>query len=570
MKDLELLKLITEFAKPYKKVLLLSLILLPLSSIAFSLQPYLMQKAIDGPLRAGNYAELQVYIVIFLGAILFNFFIHLMQIYVINSTAQKIITDIRLKLFDHLEKLPMTFFDKNPVGRSVTRLTSDVEQLSDSFAGGMISVIIDCLNIMTIIVFMLVINWKLCLCVISFLIPVAFLARHFQNSFRKSNHLARQKLSVLNSFLQQNIVGISVVQMLNCADKNKRIFDVSNQEYFKANDKSIWADANFSAGIELVSILSLLALLFLSKEILLSQALTIGVLISFLQYAQSLFEPVRNLSDRFTIIQSGFTAAERINELLKETGSIQDKEHPSVPLVQKDYKNDENTETEINNSKDVKSEYLIEFNDVWFRYSDSEDSPWILKGVSFKIKPYEFVAIVGATGSGKSSIIKLLTRLYEPQQGEIKINGHDLKDIPLADLRKFTGVIHQDSYIFAGDLRSNIELRRKDINLDRAKPFLNKLNMNLDTKLNERATNISSGEEQLINFARAIVSEPELLILDEATAKIDLNTEAFIQDELEHFRKSRTLLVVAHRLETIKDADKVISIQAGVASLQVN
>ena len=562
-KDLELLKLITEFAKPYRKVLLLSLILLPLSSIAFSLQPYLMQRAIDGPLKAGNYAELQVYIIIFLGAIFFNFCIHLMQIYVINSTAQKIITDIRLKLFDHLEKLPMTFFDKNPVGRSVTRLTSDVEQLSDSFAGGMISVIIDCLNIITIIVFMLVINWKLCLCVVSFLIPVIFLAKYFQDSFRKSNHLARQKLSVLNSFLQQNIVGISVVQMLNCADKNKRIFDASNQEYFKANDKSIWADANFSAGIELVSIFSLLALLFLSKEILLSQALTIGVLLSFLQYAQSLFEPVRNLSDRFTIIQSGFTAAERINELLKETGAIEDKEqslkHSPAPCL-----------VEGNDSRDLKSEYLIEFNDVWFRYSDSEDSPWILKGVSFKIKPYEFVAIVGATGSGKSSIIKLLTRLYEPQQGEIKINGHDLKDIPLADLREFMGVIHQDSYIFAGDLRSNIELRRTDINLDRAKPFLDRLNMNLDTKLNERATNISSGEEQLINFARAVVSEAQLLILDEATAKIDLNTEAFIQEELEHFRKNRTLLVVAHRLETIKNADKVISIQAGVASLQVN
>jgi ATP-binding cassette subfamily B protein len=558
--DLELLKLIAEFAKPYRKVLLLSLILLPLSSIAFSLQPYLMQRAIDGPLKAGNYAELQIYIIIFLGAIFFNFCIHLMQIYVINSTAQKIITDIRLKLFDHLEKLPMTFFDKNPVGRSVTRLTSDVEQLSDSFAGGMISVIIDCLNIITIVVFMLVINWKLCLCVVSFLVPVVFLARHFQSSFRKSNQLARQKLSVLNSFLQQNIVGISVVQMLNCADKNKRIFDSSNQEYFKANDKSIWADANFSAGIELVSIFSLLALLFLSKEILLNQALTVGVLISFLQYAQSLFEPVRNLSDRFTIIQSGFTAAERINELLKETGAIQDKEqslkHSPAPYF-----------IEANDSRDIKSEYLIEFNDVWFRYSDSEDSPWILKGVSFKIKPYEFVAIVGATGSGKSSIIKLLTRLYEPQQGEIKINGRDLKDIPLADLREFMGVIHQDSYIFAGDLRSNIELRRTDIHLDRAKPFLNKLNMNLDTKLNERATNISSGEEQLINFARAVVSAAQLLILDEATAKIDLNTEAFIQEELEHFRNGRTLLVVAHRLETIKDADKLITIQDGVASV---
>jgi len=543
-KDLELLKLILDFAKPYKKVLFASSILLPLSSIAFSIQPFLIQKAIDGPLRTANYQELTLYIYAFIAAIVFNFLVQLSQIYVINSTAQRIITDIRIKLFEHLENLPMNFFDKNPVGRSVTRLTSDVEQLSESFAGGMISVLIDCLNIVSIVVFMLLINWRLCIAVLVFLIPVIFLANYFQNSFRKSNHLARQKLAVLNSFLQQNIVGISVVQMLNCADKNKRIFDSSNRDYFKANDKSIWADANFSASIEFISILSMLALIFLSKEILLGGALSIGIIISFLQYAQSLFEPVRNLSDRFTIIQSGFTAAERINELLIET-----RETVSGKVSAKDF-------------LEEKAEYLIEFQDVWFRYNDSEDdSPWVLKDFSCRIKASEFTAIIGATGSGKSSVIKLLTRLYEPQRGEIKLNGTNLKDVPREALRDFIGVIHQDSYIFAGDLKSNIELGRKNIDIKKAQPILDRLNMNLDSPLNERATNISSGEEQLINFARAIVSDPKILILDEATAKIDLDTEAFIQKELEDFRRDKTLIVVAHRLETIRDADQLISIK---------
>lgn len=557
-KDLELLKLILSFAKPYKKTLLASCFLLPLSSIAFSIQPYLIQKAIDGPLKTTNYEQLKIYILIFILAVAFNFIVHLLQIYVINSTAQKIITDIRLKLFEHLENLPMSFFDRNPVGRSVTRLTSDIEQLSDSFAGGMISVIIDFLNLISIIVFMSLINWKLCLCLLIFLIPVVFFAKHFQNSFRESNHLARQKLANLNSFLQQNIVGISVVQMLNCADKNKKIFDTSNREYFKANDKSIWADANFSAVIELFSILSIAGLIFISKEILLQQALSLGVLISFLQYAQSLFEPVRNLSDRFIIIQSGFTAAERINELLIEKETIVDSSNPSDILKQ--IRKNEKLYRE-----QVQHNYLVEFKDVWFRYGDTDEYPWILKGLSFEIKLNEFVAIIGATGSGKSTIIKLLTRLYEPQKGEIKILGINLQDIPLADLREFMGVIHQDSYIFAGDLRSNIELSHKGrVAKHESSSILNqilkRLNMPLDTTLSERATNISAGEEQLINFARAVIINPNFLILDEATAKIDLNTEAFIQEELEIFREGRTMLVIAHRLETIKHADKVIDL----------
>ena len=403
-KDFELLKLILSFAKPYKKTLLGTLLILPLSSIAFSIQPAIIQKAIDGPLKTGDFNLLKTYVLFFLAAITVNFIIHLCQIWIINGTAQRIITDIRQKLFEHLESLPMSFFDKNPIGRNVTRITSDVEQLTDSFAGGLIAVIIDLFNIVTIIAFMLYINWKLCLILVFFLIPVTILANFFQKSYRSSNLNARKKLSSLNSFLQQNIVGISVVQMLNCADKNKKIFNDSNEEYFKANDKSIWADANFSAGIELIGIISIVSLVFISKEILIKQALSIGTIIAFLQYAQTLFEPIRNLSDRFTTIQSGFTAAERISELLQEENTIKETKDQNLKLT--------NAETE----------YLIEFDDVWFKYNTEENSKWILQGLSFKVKANEFIAIIGKTGAGKSTIIKLLTRLYEPQKGSIKIS----------------------------------------------------------------------------------------------------------------------------------------------------
>jgi ATP-binding cassette subfamily B protein len=548
--DLHLAKLLLDFAKPYTKVLSLIVVLLPLSSVAFSIQPFLIKKAIDGPLSNGNLDGLIVYVLYFLLALIINFTLQLAQIWLINSTGQKIVSDIRQKLFEHLERLPMTFFDKNPIGRSVTRLTSDVEQLSDSIGGGLILVLVDIFNIITVIIFMAAINIKLCLVLVAFMVPVIVIASVFQKSYRKASLVARQKLSKLNSFLQQNIVGIQVVQLLNCADKNINIYNESNQEYFKANDKSIWADANFSAGVELIGLLSLAAVLFISKEILLDNALTVGVIIAFLQYTQSLFDPIRSLSDRFTVIQSGFTAAERIDELLNEPITISDKQE-CLSLT----------------DNQITSQYLIEFDDVWFSYDKKQ---WILQGLSFKVKAGEFIAIVGKTGSGKSTVIKLLTRLYDVDSGAIKINGVDIRDLKQDELRKFIAVIHQDSYIFAGNLEDNITLKRDHVNLALAKPFLSRLSLDLKSNLNERAANISSGEEQVISFARALVSNPELLILDEATAKIDLVTEAHIQAELAKYTHNKTLVVIAHRLETIRSATKVIEIKAGQAYIQTN
>lgn len=551
--NFELLKVIYPFLKPYLPRMLMLMALLPLSSFAFALQPMLIQKAIDGPLStisslqklsSENISELNFFVLVLIGAIVLHSAIQIFQAFAINILGQRMIADIRLKLFKHLEKLPMSFFDRNPIGRSVTRITNDIENLAESFAGGLITTISDMLNIVAIIAFMFYLNWMLCITLLIFLYPMLMMARYFQGQYRKSNLKARKELSKLNSFLQQNIVGISVVQLLNSMKKNMRIFDDYNREYFKANDDSIKADSSFSAGIELVSLWAIASLILISYWILQRDALSVGIIIAFLQYTQILFDPIRNLSDRFTIIQSGFTALERMQHLLNE------------PLVIDDAPNAKRLIVDPAN-------ITIEFDDVWFRYtSEDKASPWILKGLSFTIHPGETVAIVGKTGSGKSTIIKLLSRLYEVQKGSIKINGVDIREIKQSDLRELMAVIHQDSYIFAGDIESNIVLGRdpKQINMELAKPFLESFSLDLHDELSERATNISAGEEQVISFARAVVSDPPIVVLDEATAKIDLRTEKIIQESLDKFTENRTCIIIAHRLETIKKADRVLTI----------
>lgn len=576
--NLELFRVIYPFLKPYLPKMLMLMSLLPLASFAFAMQPTIIQKAIDGPLStlsslqklsAENMNELNFFVLILIVAIVVHSAIQIFQAFAINILGQRMIADIRLKLFKHLEKLPMSFFDRNPIGRSVTRITNDVENLAESFAGGLITTIADMLNIIAIVAFMLYLNWMLCITLLMFLYPMLLMARYFQRQYRRSNLKARKELSKLNSFLQQNIVGISVVQLLNSLKKNMRIFDDYNREYFKANDDSIKADSSFSAGIELVSLWAIAVLVLISYWIIQKDALSVGIVIAFLQYTQILFEPIRNLSDRFTIIQSGFTALERMQHLLNEPLIIDDATNARNIKVKRGLA--DSKEARLGNKSIVvrKDELIldptkitIEFDNVWFAY---ESGQWILEGLSFKINPGETVAIVGKTGAGKSTIIKLLSRLYEPQKGSIKINDVDIREIKQNDLRELMAIIHQDSYIFAGDIESNIVLGRdlNKINMDLAKPFLESFTLDLHDELSERAANISAGEEQVISFARAVVNNPPIVVLDEATAKIDLKTEKIIQESLDKFVQDKTCIIIAHRLETIKKANRVLVIDRG-------
>ena len=550
MKNLELLKILKPFLKPYQKKLFLVLLLLPLSSISFSIQPVIMQRAIDGPLSKGDFSGLWVFALALGLAVLFNFGVQIWQFWLVNIIGQDLIASLRLKIFSHLERLPMSFFDKTPVGRSVSRITSDLEQLSESLAGGLVLVVLDLLNIVTILVFMLYLSPVFALVVSSFLIPIYFLSIYYQEKFRKANLDSRQELAKLNSFLQQNIVGISVVHALNSIKKSMRIFDDNNKKYFQANDQSIKADAQLSALIELVSLLAIVCLIWLSLKIIDSTfhiPISIGIILAFIQYTQSLFEPIRNLTDKFTVIQSAFTALERVNQILEEKEEIFDIKNPlKIPAL--------NT---------LQNQPLIEFKNVWFRYSPN--LPWVLQNINLKIYPGQKVAFVGKTGAGKTSIIKLMTRLYEVTSGEILLGGVNIKDIAQDDLRAFIGTVHQDSYIFAGDLLHNIQLNRNYSQIDWSlvQDMLSKSSLKLETQLSERATNISSGEEQLINFARVFSAHPPVIILDEASAKIDVKTENHLQQVLTKHIKNKTLIYVAHRLETISHCDRIYTLERG-------
>jgi len=550
MRNLELLKILKPFLKPYLKKLFLVLLLLPLSSISFSIQPVIMQRAIDGPLSKGDFSGLWVFALALGLAVLFNFFAQIWQFWLVNIIGQDLIASLRLKIFSHLERLPMSFFDKTPVGRSVSRITSDLEQLSESLAGGLVLVVLDLLNIVTILIFMLYLSPVFALVVSSFLIPIYFLSIYYQEKFRKANLDSRQELSRLNSFLQQNIVGISVVHALNSIKKSMRIFDDNNKKYFQANDQSIKADAQLSALIELVSLLAIVCLIWLSLKIIDSTIhipISIGIILAFIQYTQSLFEPIRNLTDKFTVIQSAFTALERVNQILEEKEEIFDIKNPiKIPAL--------NT---------LQNQPLIEFKNVWFRYSPN--LPWVLQNINLKIYPGQKVAFVGKTGAGKTSIIKLMTRLYEVTSGEILVGGVNIKDIAQDDLRAFIGTVHQDSYIFAGDLLHNIQLNRNysQIDWNLVQDLLSKSSLKLETQLSERATNISSGEEQLINFARVFSAHPPVIILDEASAKIDVKTENHLQQVLTKHIKNKTLIYVAHRLETISHCDRIYTLERG-------
>lgn len=552
--NLQLFQLLLPYFKPHSFKILIALLLIPLSSITFAAQPYILQRAIDDSLKNFNLEKLYFYVFLLFLAVFLNFIVQSSQFWLINLIGQNSVADLRLKLFDHLQKLPMTYFDKTPVGRNVSRITSDIEQLSESFAGGVIFLILDIFNVIGILIFMFLLNWKLCFVITFFLIPIVFLIIKYQTLYRTANLEARKKLSEANSFLQQNIVGISVVHALNSVKKSIDKFAVSNKEFFDANDATIKADSQLSAYIELVSFIALVAMIFMSSLILKNGILTIGTVLAFLQYTQALFEPIRNLSDRFSVIQSAFTAAERVDQLLEE------KLETDEGLIE---------EVKITNE-------IFKLDKISFRYSrpldlKNEDSKeeiftdWVLKDLSLVFEKNKKYALVGRTGCGKSTIIKLLTRLYEIDSGQIFFCGTQINDFKKNALRSYVAVIHQDSYIFAGSLRDNIKLNRNESELDLEfiKPLLSLINLDLDTELSERATNISSGEAQVINFARALITKPEIIVLDEATAKIDIKTEKFLQKFLEDYLQARTAIIIAHRLETIKNCDQILFLKNG-------
>ena len=490
------------------------------------------------------------------GAILVRLALDGWQSYQIQKVGQNITADIRGDLFQHVTDLSMGFFDRTPVGRLITRLTSDVNALGDVFATGAIGIISDLFLILVLAGTMVSQEWRLGLMLVAMLLPITGLIIYFQQQYRKANYKAREELSTLNSTFQENISGIDVVQLFRRERFNAELFRTINQRYIDAVDTTIFYDSAVSATLEWIALVAIAGVLFLGGFLVTGELLEIGKLTAFILFAQKLFDPLRQFADKFTAIQAGLTAIERLNDLMSEPVDIRDAHNPvSLPSLT------------LHNS-DVVIPGEIRFKNVSFGYKKDD---WVLKDLDFTIRPGEKVALVGPTGAGKSSIIRLLCRLYDVSEGQILLDNVDIRDIAQKDLRDRMAIILQDGFLFSGDVSRNITLG-EDYSFERVKEAAEKTNIDrfiedlpqgYNTVLRERGTNLSGGQKQLLAFARAAIRNPGILVLDEATANLDVGTEATIQQALDKLLEGRTAIIIAHRLSTIRNVDRILVLKQG-------
>jgi ATP-binding cassette, subfamily B, multidrug efflux pump len=546
--DWRLMLSLLPYAKKNSKQLVISLLLLVPLSIASAVQPILVQQGIDGPIKSGDLLGLRWICLVILLTIAVRLAFQSWQGYLVQEVGQKITADIRTDLFRHVTSLSTSFFDRTPVGKLITRLTSDVEALGDVFATGAVGVLSDFAAIGTIAIFMFLLRWDLALLLLAMVIPVTGLIVYFQYEYRKANFRARDRLSELNSILQENIIGASIVQLFRREKFNSAQHLKVNEQYVAEVNRTVFHDSAVSATLEWIALVAIAGVLWLGGGQIVQKNLTFGELSAFVLFSQRLFDPIRQLAEKFTTIQAGFTAVERINAILQEPIEIRDPEYPkTLPL-------------------DGTGE--ICFDHVWFGYKPDE---YVLKDVTFTLKAGEKIALVGPTGAGKSSIIRLLSRLYEPTKGRILIDGIDIREITQAELRRCVGVILQDAFLFSGDIKDNITLGEdyaieqvveaaELMNVDR---FIQDLPEAYATQVRERGTNLSGGQKQLLAFARAAIRDPRILILDEATASLDVSTEFLIQQALDRLLINRTTIIIAHRLSTIRNVDRILVLKQG-------
>jgi ATP-binding cassette subfamily B protein len=560
--DWRLFLRLAPYARRNLRLLLWSLVFLVPSAIAQTIQPVLIGKAIAllrqepsafqfpfGFLRNLSLSDgLNTISLLLLVTMLTRIALDASQSYLVQNVGQRITANIRSDLFDHVTALAVRFFDRTPVGKLITRLTSDVEALGEVFSTGAIGVIGDLFTMIVITVTMFLLQWQLALLLILMLIPMTALIIYFQQQFRQANYKAREELSDLNSMLQENITGIGVVQLFRREHLNSDLFREVNKRYIHEVDRTIYFDSAVSATLEWVSLIAIAGVLGIGGWLVQGQSIDFGILSTFILFAQRLFDPLRQFAEKFTAIQAGFTAVERVSEILNEPIEIQDRSSAiALPTT-------------------ARGE--IRFEHVWFAYKGDE---FVLKDLDFTIHPGEQVALVGPTGAGKSSIIRLLSRLYEPTRGRILLDGVDIRDMPQVELRRRIGVILQDGFIFAGDVKGNITLGEtysleqvqaaaQSTNVDR---LIEQLPQGYSTQLRERGTNLSGGQKQLLAFARAAIRDPRILVLDEATASLDVGTEALIQSALEQLLAGRTAIIIAHRLSTIRNVDRILVLKRG-------
>jgi ATP-binding cassette subfamily B protein len=553
--DARLMRRLLQYLRPYRWYVALGIILSILTSALEAVRPYFTKIAVDVNIANKDKEGLLFTVLIFFAVLLVRGLIQYANAYLTQWIGQRTIYDLRMEIFRHLQNLSLKFYDKNPIGRLITRVTNDVEVLNEMFSSGIVMVFSDVFTIIGIFYFMFSMSWQLALISLSVL-PLLFYGTFlFRKRARETYREVRIQIARINSFMQEHITGMMVDQIFNRAKKSYEKFSRINAAHRDANINSIFYYAVFYPGVDLIGALSIGLIIWYAGGNILEGTVTLGTVMAFVQFNEMFWRPIRDLSEKYNILQTAMASSERIFQLLD------DKNVPALPA----------SPTPLEH---VSGE--IEFRNVWFAYSTPSDgahSPeWVLKNISFHVKPGETVAFVGHTGAGKTSIISLLTSFYEIQKGEILIDGVNIEHARPEDLRKHIAVVLQDVFLFSGDIKGNIHLGNDAISLDRVKAaarvvgahrFIEQLPGQYDAEVKERGATLSVGQKQLLSFARALAFNPRILILDEATSSVDTETELLIQAAIKKLLKGRTSIVIAHRLSTIQNADKIIVLHKG-------
>ncbi len=556
--DRRLLARFLRYLRPYRWLVVWSILLLPFIAAAKLAQPWLLKIAIDSHITAGRMEGLPLLSLGYFALILADGLLTYLEIYLLQYLGQRVMFDLRVELFAHIQRLSASFFDRTPTGGLVTRVTSDVEALGEMFTAGIISIVGDILVLVGIIGIMLWMNLKLSLVTFTVLPVLLYIVFAFRTRMRTAFREVRARLSNLNSFLAESIGGMTVVQLFNRQQTERREFTRLNAAYRDANLPVITWDAALFAAVEALSSVAVGLIIWYGGGEIISGTLTFGALVAFIQYIEKFFSPIRDLSAKYSIMQGAMAALERIFGLLDK-----EKIPPSPPAPLPPGEGGRRPGEEIQPPIQT-----IEFRDVWFAYNGED---YVLKGLNLTIRRGEKIALVGETGGGKTTVTRLLSRLYEVERGEITIDGTDIRSIPLGELRSRIGVVLQEPFLFTGTVGYNISLgddaaqgrMEAAAALVGADRFIRNLAGGFEEEVRERGSNFSVGERQLISFARAVAFDPEILVLDEATASVDSASERLIQEGLRGLLSGRTSLVVAHRLSTVRDADRIVVIHKG-------